>query len=238
MPTKKDLIQQCKDAGIGAGGSVTDLKERLEAHWKYEEALLADPEDVCDAIPVSQAIVGDEDDMKKDGRYAFERTLADRDDPLEVSQARGRFYVGNRRGITLGELLSELCEKDLIKDAKLASLSAKIASLSSKVAGHDEEIASLSAKVAVHDEEMALMKRESSDYRRIRNRFISTYVRDKLKNQTPEDEIIIHQGNCTAHRGDASVDALLYDEGGSRDDHYAFELLYGLYPSDVKKLGE
>ena len=234
MPLKKELQKQCKDAGIGVGGTINDLKDRLEAYQKYEEALLGDPEELCDAILVSRTTAGgSEEKVTKEAKYAFERTLEDPDEALEVTQIRGEFYVGNRRGVSLGERPSELGEKDISKDAKIASLDAKIALL-------DAKVASLEKRDDLLAEEMLLLKAESKDYRRVRSRFISTFVRDKLKNQTPIDEMIIHEGNCTAHRGDAAVDALLYDgaEGAKRDDEYAFEVLYGLYPSDVKKISK
>lgn len=48
------------------------------------------------------------------------------------------------------------------------------------------------------------------EYRWVRNRFISTFKRDKLNNADGSDIKIIQEGNLTVHGGDAVVDARLY----------------------------
>ena len=60
-------------------------------------------------------------------------------------------------------------------------------------------------------------------YKLLRNRFISTFKRDKLGTAG---------GNAWAHGGDAVVDAMLYRGQGphSRRDLLAYKRLYGFYP--------
>ena len=60
-------------------------------------------------------------------------------------------------------------------------------------------------------------------YKLPRNRFISTFKRDKLGTATEADRKIIAGGKAWAHGGDAAVDALLYQGQGpySRRDRVA-----------------
>ena len=50
----------------------------------------------------------------------------------------------------------------------------------------------------------------------LRNRFLSTFKRDKLQNATPADIRLIADGNVWAQEGNASRDADLYQSLGGR----------------------
>lgn len=75
-------------------------------------------------------------------------------------------------------------------------------------------------------------------YKLLRNRFISTYKRDKLENATDSDRKIIGVGNLWAHGGDAVVDAQLYQDRSGRCDFSVFKKLYGLLPETVQRISE
>ncbi|PUU74678.1 hypothetical protein B9Z19DRAFT_901143, partial [Tuber borchii] len=73
-------------------------------------------------------------------------------------------------------------------------------------------------------------------YKLVRNRFISTFKRDKLGLVTKEDRRIIAKGNSQAHGGDAVADARLYEGTARRSDPGDFQKLYGLPPTVVSNL--
>lgn len=71
-----------------------------------------------------------------------------------------------------------------------------------------------------------------------RNRFLSTYIRDKVPDRmTPIDWEIIKLGTVAVHHGDPSVDALLYKKE-TRTDRITFKELYGMEPEQVLAYSE
>ena len=77
-----------------------------------------------------------------------------------------------------------------------------------------------------------------SAYHHTRNRFLSTFKKDKLGRATVDDWRIIAQGNVKAEGGDAATDALLYEGTMTRKDFTTFERLYGLHPAIVRNISE
>ncbi|RPA94596.1 hypothetical protein L873DRAFT_1814133 [Choiromyces venosus 120613-1] len=130
----------------------------------------------------------------------------------------GEFYVGNPRGLGL------------------AGVNVEIASLKGKVNSLEGEVKDLKGEVNELRDHVSTLRLAGQEYRRVRNRFISTFKRDKLDGVTQSDIDIIREGNITAHGGDAVVDALLYEGVEGRHDTYVFKELYGMHPSDVKKI--
>ncbi|RMZ42095.1 hypothetical protein CA14_010596 [Aspergillus flavus] len=75
----------------------------------------------------------------------------------------------------------------------------------------------------------------------IRNRFISTFRRDILRDATSKDREIIGQGKPVADKGNLWADAKLYDREGfvtengkqfsPRHDYHVLKQLYGVAPS-------
>ncbi|KAB8244865.1 hypothetical protein BDV35DRAFT_394550 [Aspergillus flavus] len=75
----------------------------------------------------------------------------------------------------------------------------------------------------------------------IRNRFISTFRRDILRDATSKDREIIGQGKLVADKGTLWADAKLYDREGfvtengkqfsPRDDYHVLKQLYGVAPA-------
>ncbi|PWW80032.1 hypothetical protein C7212DRAFT_361502 [Tuber magnatum] len=219
MPPKlKDLQKQCKDIGLDHTGKVSELVQRLKDHRNRGTSSPEDQEDpTCDAILVTQSMTGSVDDMKRYAHDAFEQTLEVEE--LDVREVMGELYVGNVRGLGLAglpERVRILEENDTAKNAKIAELDANIAELNDYV---------------------SILRLAGPDYKRVRNRALTVFKRDKLRETLMQsDRDIIEAGNVTAHSGDAAIDALLYDGVGAREDSYVFEALYGLHPTDVMKI--
>ncbi|KAA8895182.1 hypothetical protein FN846DRAFT_912061 [Sphaerosporella brunnea] len=186
---------------------------------KGNRSLLSPAEDstTCDAILVTRSELGDEEEMKKDAKDAFGQALQEAEmaltgeEELHVQDVRGELFVGNRRGLSL----AGLPERVRVFEQQVASLEVKNA-----------EIPSLKIKSDV----------SLDAYKLLRNRFISTFKRDKLASATEADRRIIGEGNAWAHGGDAVVDALLYTGTGGRRDFKAFEKLYGFPPETVQRI--
>jgi len=123
------------------------------------------------------------------------------------------------------------------------ALRQKVAFLEGKVNTLETNVTLLQNAAALREEKIASLENHASDlalslesYKLLRNRFISTFKRDKLGNATWDDLKIIAEGNGWAHGGDAVADAQLYKGATRRSDICDFELLYGLPPSIVADL--
>ena len=75
-------------------------------------------------------------------------------------------------------------------------------------------------------------------YKLLRNRFISTFKRDKWENATDRDRKIIGVENSWAHGGDAVVDAQLYQDLNGRREFSAFKKLHRFVPEIVQRISE
>ncbi|KAA8902718.1 hypothetical protein FN846DRAFT_1022449 [Sphaerosporella brunnea] len=135
--------------------------------------------------------------MKQAAKDALGQALQEE---LHVEDVRGELFVGNRRGL---------------------SLAGRLRVLEQQVA----EIPSLKIKTASLEDRVSNLTSSLDAYEFLRNRFISTFKRDKLASATEADTRLIAAGNASAHGGDAVVDALLYTGTGGRRDFKAFEKL-------------
>ncbi|KAG5296753.1 hypothetical protein I7I48_05670 [Histoplasma ohiense] len=72
------------------------------------------------------------------------------------------------------------------------------------------------------------------DHKAVRNRFISTYKRDILSDDTEKDKVTIKTGNHFVHGGDCKRDAELYEAPALRRDFDIYIKLYGLHPGIVR----
>ena len=96
------------------------------------------------------------------------------------------------------------------------------------------------AKITSLEERVTSLTLSLEAYHILRNRFLSTFRRDKLGNATEADFRLISEGNRWAHGGDATADALLY-EGRLRlwrVDVSTYEKLYGLDPARVAQISK
>ncbi|KAB8235269.1 uncharacterized protein BDW43DRAFT_309635 [Aspergillus alliaceus] len=77
-------------------------------------------------------------------------------------------------------------------------------------------------------------------------RFLSTFRRDFMDDESRESQKVIDKGNIAAHHGFFMADAMLYDPEGFKDEHGqqfpprtdqdTFKLLYGVDPSLAEKI--
>jgi len=122
------------------------------------------------------------------------------------------------------------------------SLDKQIASLQTKMTAQAKTIATQKTVLELTD--TSLGNRLSSviegneSYKNMRQRFLSTFKRDYLKEETEADHAIITSGNKSAHGGDATLDATLYCGPGARRDFPVFQTLYGLPPKVVDGIGK
>jgi len=219
-PSLKDIQKLCDEAGLDSHGTKKDLSDRLEKHKE---------ENSCDGYLLNRSMIAaTEDETKQNAKNAFEQTL--NHEAIEVRAERGNIYVGNLRGLNMGEELRTIKEKIAGQDAKIAQQGATITEQGTKITEQGAEIALLNRDVST-------LKLAAQDYIRVRNRFISTFKRDKAKEFNQLDLNIIDSSNVSAHHGDARVDARLFEGIGSRNDRWAFQELYGLHPADIAGIG-
>jgi hypothetical protein len=156
--------------------------------------------------------------MKRDAKDALGQAL--QEEELHVEDVRGELFVGNRR------------------DLSLAGLPERVRVLEQEITSQKIEIASQKIKSASLEDRVSDLTSSLEAYKLLRNRFISTFKRDKLASATEADTRFIAAGNTWAHGGDAVVDALLYTGTGGRRDFTAFEKLYGFRPETVQRISE
>jgi hypothetical protein len=156
--------------------------------------------------------------MKDKARDALEQSLKAED--LYVETARDELLVGNRRGLNMAHHFRDL-------DSDIAALTEKVKEMKEEITAHKHSIASL-------EDRLESLTKSLEAYRLLRNRFISTFKRDKLNTATEADKKLIAGGNAWAHGGDAVVDSMLY-QTKERTDYAAYKRLYGLHRSTQEK---
>ncbi|PUU77492.1 hypothetical protein B9Z19DRAFT_1128236 [Tuber borchii] len=113
----------------------------------------------------------------------------------------------------------------------------EIASQNEKIASHKEEIASQKAEVTRLRKDVYRLQVSSTKYMQLRDRYISTFKRDKLGPSNRTGKKIIKKGNNVfSHGPNAITDAALYTLLNQRSDIDPFEKLYGLNPAQVSGL--
>ncbi|PWW80017.1 hypothetical protein C7212DRAFT_341178 [Tuber magnatum] len=224
-PNLKDLQKQCKDIGLDHTGKVSELVQRLKDHRNGGRSSPEDQEDLTyDAILVTQSMTGSANDMKRCAHDAFKQTPEVEE--LDVHEVMGELYVGNLQGLGL----AGLPERIRILEERIRILEERIRILK-------ENDTTQEAKIAELNDYVSILRHGGQDYKRVRNRALTVFKRDKLRETLMQsDRDIIEAGNVTAHSGDAAIDAMLYDGVGGREDSYVFEALYGLHPTDVMKI--
>ena len=221
MVTKKELQKRCKAAGISQNGNCTQMELRLKAYKERGKGLpKVEKGPTCDAILLAKAMIGTtENDMKQNASDALKSTLDDEE--MEVRNVRGELFAGNAAGLGL------------------AGVPQRVHLLETQVAALIESNAALTQSNTVLTDYVSILRLAGPDYKRVRNRFLTVYKRDGLKETlTPSDVDVIQQGNVTAHSGDVTIDALLYDGTEGRRDSYVFQALYGLHPTEAKLISK
>ncbi|RPA91450.1 hypothetical protein L873DRAFT_1714216 [Choiromyces venosus 120613-1] len=229
MPPKatnvEDLREQCRSAGLDTTGNKADLVKRLKNQKKQknrEELSPGDQDDPkYDAILVTKSKTGSEEEMKSEAKDV----PGLQEGELKVQKVRGEPFVGNHWGLDLASL--EEC---------IRALEEKTSALEESASAHKLRQSALKDEVNLLWDDVFTLTLCVPEYSRVRNRFISTFKRDKLNNATESDIGSIQEGNIMAHEGDAAVDALLYEGLNGRRDPSAFKELYGMHPADVVKI--
>ncbi|RPA90132.1 hypothetical protein L873DRAFT_1783206 [Choiromyces venosus 120613-1] len=238
-------------------GKVTTRNQKLVSPAENQDECAT-----CDAILVTRSQIsqiGSDEEMKKDAKDALEQAL--QVEELHVGEVRGEPFVGNRRGLGLAGLPARIDAQDkkiaLLNDETI-SRRTKIALLNDEATSRRTKIALLNDEATSHGTKIALLNDEATShrtkiasledrvgsltssheaYKLLRNRFISTFKRDKgLVKATEADRRIIAEGNGWVHGGDVVVDAQLYEGVGGRKDIAAFKKLYAVSPADVQTI--
>ena len=142
---------------------------------------------------------------------------------------------------SLEDTVASLQRKAALQEKKIKSLEDRVSeavSLESTVASLQRKAALQGKKITFLEDCVSHLALSSEAHKRLRNRFISTFKRDKLLKETWEDHKMIEEGNRCAHGGDVVADAKLYKGTVRRGDECDFELLYGLPPSVVANLSK
>ena len=108
------------------------------------------------------------------------------------------------------------------------------------MAGMEEKFNLHNKRISSLEEQVSSLTTSLDSYLLLRNRFISTYKRDKLRNPTEADLRTIAAGNKWAHGGDAVADARLYQGQvrGRRRDFATYQSLYGITPAETSEIGK
>jgi len=211
-----DLRKECKDIQFSTKGYKATLIKSLRENSKNRvEATTATGEEETEIDAEFDAILATR--VKTSGKDALQQALGQ---DHYVEEAGGELVVGNRRGLNL------------------AGLPAQIALLQDHNASQDQKIALLQAQVASLQAQNASLASSLPLYKILRNRFISTFKQDILKNATDVDRRIIAAGNTCAHGGDAAADAMLYQGMSGRCDFSSYKRLYGKEPGPVLLISE
>ncbi|PUU77493.1 hypothetical protein B9Z19DRAFT_1193987 [Tuber borchii] len=213
----------------------------------------------CNAVLFTKFKIEDDKKRKEEAQDAFEKAL--RDDTLYDKDVSGKLVVGNQDGLFLAELAAEVQSVKYEIASQKDEFSRRLRKHEDEIASHKEEIASqkdeFSRRLRKHEDEIASHKEEivshkkeatrlgkdvirlqvsSTKYMQLRNRYISTFKRDKLGLSNGTDKKIIKKGNDIAHGPNVITDAALYTSLNQRSDKDTFEKLYGLNPSLVSGL--
>ena len=211
-------IYETVDSEVGRARGRRERKPVVREQRMSKSAPAPAPNDeLCDAILAVKFPMGSKDEvMKREAREVLGEALSE-EDKFEVDDSK--MFVGNKLGMYYGRLTS------------------KIEELEREVAAKNELAANnvmLLDKVDRQEFRIECLKDALQSYRHARQRFVSTFKRDKLKDANPADHDIIHFGSEIVHGGDAHTDAGLYSGLGRRADVAVYQTLYGFLPERVE----
>jgi len=182
-------------------------------------------EDECGVIVFTTTETATKPEMIEGAKRALEGVL----EQEELSVNDDPLHVGNHRGLSLIHLPGEI-----------ASIKVRMAIVEAELGSTRDELASTREEAAVHLERTSFLETRIGDltasldaYKKIRHRFIDTYIKSKTPGMAAHTRKQIQEGNIAAHGGDAKSDADLYRDGKQRNDIKIFKELYGFYPAMV-----
>lgn len=221
-------------ADLDADGMTQDLSEHLE---KSETKIMLL---ILETLLETTSEACSEQATEEDEQEGLEVATEDEQEGMEVATEdvsgpateNGKPARGQYRGLTLMSRIDQLQRKVTATGNRLNSLNSTAIALQSENAADGQRLVALQQQVTG-------LTKSLLHYNLLRNRFISTFVRDKLNKATEFDIKIIGEWNSSelALGGDMVLDAQLYGEGG-RIDHIAFKQLYGFFPQIAKTLSK
>jgi len=221
-----ELQAECKASGIRAVGTREDLIRRLKSHQSHKRNPLTPQSQKHREFQPSRADLAENCDQEAIPELTTSSLVP-------VGQAWGR------EGETSDQFVHRrrpLCSTDI--PALVEAMEKASTALTETLESGDKQLAELQLRVRSLEKGVASLTAFPSAYHHTRNRFLSTFKKDKLGRATGDDLKIIAQGNVKAEGGDAATDALLYEGAMGRRDFTTFQKLYGLQPEVVRKISE
>ncbi|GIK00025.1 hypothetical protein Aspvir_004038 [Aspergillus viridinutans] len=187
------------------------------------------------AVLATKTDIASESDMIADAKRSLAECLDT--DELHSEVLYDNMYTGNDKGLGI-----------VREHARIPALETKLEGLQKEL--YDERKERRDQFSELHNAFNRLAQqtdaRFSVRYADIRSRFLSTFRRGFMDDESREDQKVIDQGNVAAHHGFFMADAMLYDPEGfinkhsqqfpPRTDLDTFKLLYGVDPSLAKKI--
>lgn len=163
--TLKDLQKECIAQGLDPKGKKVDLVDCLQDNASFgassaEEENESETDAGCEAVLVARSEPGDEEQTKRNARAMLEKAAVEEE--FYVEYVKGEFFVAKHRGLCYAR--DKMDKRDF---------GTRILALEEDQAQKDIKINSL--------EDRANSLTPSLDaYKLLRNRFLSTFKRDKL----------------------------------------------------------
>ncbi|OJD10188.1 hypothetical protein AJ78_08695 [Emergomyces pasteurianus Ep9510] len=234
MPTVKELRIQLRALGLSSTGRKAALEQRLQtAQVKSvtpSDSTLSTPGSHCDAFVAAEIEVGDPAVMIEHAEEALLHSI--NKDQLQYTMVKGNPTVTNTRAV---RYIESHYNRQMLEDrfkaveARLKASESLLKASQSHLADVENELKSATCRISDLEESVPELKD-------VRNRFISTFKRDILLNDTETDRAIIRTGNRSVHGGNCKRDAELYKAPSLRRDFDIYIKLYGLHPEIVRSL--
>jgi len=220
MVTVKQLREKLAALGLSTEGKKLDVIRRLEDHCDKQPVISDDQcyQSGCNAILAATVEEGEDKDMVESSKDSLKAVIET--DQIIVENIRDSRFVGNRHGLVFAEARIKADELE----SRMATMEKELTVLTSQIHQQDSQILQQGSKI--HD-----LEHSAANYREFRNRFISSYKRDKQNTADDIDTAWIVGGNHAAHFGNSKIDMTLYDEPNPRKDYDAFISLYGIHPA-------
>ncbi|KAN0072352.1 hypothetical protein V8E54_009281 [Elaphomyces granulatus] len=216
MTSLQELKEECKALGLSTGGKKSQLTQRLNIHKASIDAC-SRPE--CEyhvnSIVAKQIELQDDDGMVTEARVAL--GTASQHYQIQTENIRRCMFVGNEEGLSFAE-----------KSSQTQAIEQELSSLKERFRAEQEKRdAEQARREDERDHLLGLIN--VTTLNEMRNRFLSTYKRDKTASQLNSlDKGWISGGHLIAHGGNSKYDATLYSKNG-RADISVYKQLYGLH---------
>ena len=222
--TYREIQIECKRLGLKAAGTREELIKCLESSTSHQQNSFTQQNREDTEFQPSHV----------DGAEIHEEGIP------ELATISLVPVIQERRGDLEGEISDRLVERRRGPRVDLATLvESAYKTLAVSRREHElqaKELAENQLRLDSLEESVGRMTASMGTYRFLRNRFLSTFKRDKLGTATKFDLSIIAGGKSVPDGGDAATDAMLYQGTRGRRDTVTFRKLYGLEPETVLKI--